>query len=67
VTQYVVLGAGLDTFAYRNPHRYLRVFEVDHPSTQAWKRERLKAQAIDIPRSLTFAPWISRRRRSPRG
>lgn len=56
VTQYVVLGAGLDTFAYRNPHRRLRVFEVDHPSTQAWKRSRLKEQAIDIPRSLTFAP-----------
>ena len=56
VTQYVVLGAGLDTFAYRNPHRRLRVFEVDHPSTQAWKRSQLKARAIDIPRSLTFAP-----------
>jgi methyltransferase (TIGR00027 family) len=56
VTQYVVLGAGLDTFAYRNPHRGLRVFEVDHPSTQAWKRSRLKEQDIDIPRSLTFAP-----------
>jgi len=56
VTQYVVLGAGLDSFAYRNPHRRLRVFEVDHPSTQAWKRDRLKAQAIDMPRSLTFAP-----------
>src|SRR6185369_5860728 len=36
--QYVVLGAGLDTFAYRNPHRGLRVFEVDHPTTQRWKR-----------------------------
>jgi methyltransferase (TIGR00027 family) len=56
VMQYVVLGAGLDTFAYRNPHRRLRVFEVDHPSTQAWKRSRLQEQAIDIPRSLTFAP-----------
>src|ERR1700722_8363184 len=33
VTQYFVLGAGLDTFAYRNPHPGLRVFEVDHPST----------------------------------
>jgi len=41
VAQYVVLGAGLDTFAYRNPHAaYLRVFEVDHPATQAWKLER---------------------------
>ena len=38
VSQYVVLGAGLDTFAYRNPHPGLRVFEVDHPATQAWKR-----------------------------
>jgi methyltransferase (TIGR00027 family) len=56
VRQYVVLGAGLDTFAYRNPHRGLKVFEVDHPSTQAWKRERLHAQAIDIPRSTVFAP-----------
>jgi methyltransferase (TIGR00027 family) len=38
--QYVVLGAGLDTFAYRNPYAQLRVFEVDHPATQAWKLER---------------------------
>ncbi len=56
VNQYVVLGAGLDTFAYRNPHRGLRVFEVDHPSTQAWKRSLLQAQSIEAPRSLTFAP-----------
>lgn len=56
VRQYVVLGAGLDTFAYRNPHRQLRVFEVDHPSTQAWKRSRLQEQSIDVPRSMRFAP-----------
>lgn len=56
VTQYVVLGAGLDSFAYRNPHQRLRVFEVDHPSTQDWKRSRLQEQGIDIPRSVTFAP-----------
>src|ERR1017187_5284252 len=42
ITQYVVLGAGLDTFAYRNPHSGLRVFVVDHPATQAWKREHLE-------------------------
>ena len=54
--QYVVLGAGLDTYAYRNPHRGLRVFEVDHPTTQRWKRARLAEQAIEMPRSLTFAP-----------
>jgi len=56
VRQYVVLGAGLDTFAYRNPYRGLRVFEVDHPSTQAWKRSRLVEQSIDVPRSMRFAP-----------
>jgi len=56
VTQYVVLGAGLDTFAYRNPHPGLRVFEVDHPATQAWKREQLQAAGIFVPPSLTFVP-----------
>jgi methyltransferase (TIGR00027 family) len=56
ITQYVVLGAGLDTFAYRNPHNGLRVFEVDHPDTQAWKREQLQAAHIPVPPSLTFVP-----------
>jgi methyltransferase (TIGR00027 family) len=54
--QYVILGAGLDTFAYRNPFPDLRVFEVDHPATQAWKRHRLEAAAIALPESLTFVP-----------
>jgi methyltransferase (TIGR00027 family) len=58
VRQIVVLGAGLDTFALRNPHAGLgvRVFEVDYPATQGWKRERLKQADIAIPSSLTFAP-----------
>jgi methyltransferase (TIGR00027 family) len=56
VGQYVVLGAGLDTFAYRNPFPELRVFEVDHPATQGWKREQLEAADIAIPASLTFVP-----------
>jgi methyltransferase (TIGR00027 family) len=55
-TQCVVLGAGLDTFAYRNPYRDLRVFEVDHPATQTWKRSRLERTGIAIPTSLTFVP-----------
>jgi methyltransferase (TIGR00027 family) len=55
VDQYVVLGAGLDTFAYRNPYDVLRVFEVDHPATQAWKRDRLASTGIAVPSSLTFA------------
>ncbi|WP_019926810.1 class I SAM-dependent methyltransferase [Nocardia sp. BMG111209] len=54
--QVVILGAGLDTFAYRNPHPGLRVFEVDHPATQAWKIERLTASGIDLPERLTFVP-----------
>ncbi|HXQ11406.1 MAG TPA: class I SAM-dependent methyltransferase [Caulobacteraceae bacterium] len=55
VRQLVVLGAGLDTFAYRNPHADLRVFEADHPATQAWKRQRLSAAGIELPPSLRFA------------
>ena len=55
VGQYVVLGAGLDSFAYRSPlARELRVFEVDHPSTQASKRQRLADAAISIPDQLSF-------------
>ncbi len=49
ITQYVLLGAGLDTFAYRNPHTGLRVFEVDHPDTQAWKLHLLTRSGIAIP------------------
>jgi methyltransferase (TIGR00027 family) len=56
VTQYVILGAGLDTFAYRNPHPALRVFEIDHPATQVWKREQLQEGDIPIPPSVTFVP-----------
>jgi methyltransferase (TIGR00027 family) len=57
VRQYVILGAGLDTFSCRNPYHseLLRVFEVDHPSTQAWKRERLDTERISIPESVRFA------------
>ena len=56
VTQFLILGAGLDTFAYRQPEwaSALRVFEVDHPASQADKRERLKAASIDIPPNLVF-------------
>jgi methyltransferase (TIGR00027 family) len=56
VRQLVVLGAGLDTFACRNPFPGLRVFEVDHPATQAWKRRRLEEAGIAAPDSLVFAP-----------
>lgn len=58
VRQVVILGAGLDTFALRNPYAGLglRVFEVDHPATQAWKRQRLREANLAIPAWLTFAP-----------
>jgi methyltransferase (TIGR00027 family) len=56
VGQYVILGAGLDTFAYRNPFPSLRVFEVDLPATQAWKRKMLGEAGIAQPENLTFVP-----------
>jgi methyltransferase (TIGR00027 family) len=58
VAQYVILGAGLDSFAYRRPDLggVLRVFEVDHPATQQWKRARLRALHIDLPSHLTLIP-----------
>ena len=58
VRQYVVLGAGLDTFAYRQPPwaKDLRIFEVDHPATQHWKRAHLAQVGITIPDNLEFCP-----------
>ncbi|MEJ5301080.1 MAG: class I SAM-dependent methyltransferase [Thermodesulforhabdaceae bacterium] len=56
VRQYVILGAGLDTFAYRNPWSFLKVFEVDHPETQVFKLQRLQDSSIQIPSNLTFVP-----------
>jgi outer membrane lipopolysaccharide assembly protein LptE/RlpB len=56
VSQYVVLGAGLGTFAYRNTNRNLCVFEVDFPATQEWKRILLDSAGIALPSNLTFVP-----------
>ena len=58
VGQYVILGAGLDTFAQRWPEiaAKLTVFEVDQPSTQAWKRQRLIALGFGIPDWLKLVP-----------
>lgn len=56
--QYVLLGAGLDTFAFREPEFLSkhRVFEVDHPLTQADKRERIARAGLVVPEKLTFVP-----------
>jgi methyltransferase (TIGR00027 family) len=60
VTQYVILGAGLDSFAYRGGGlaggRRVRVFEVDHPATQDWKRRALASARMPVPDGVTFVP-----------
>jgi methyltransferase (TIGR00027 family) len=58
VRQYVILGAGMDTFAFRRPDlcQQLQVFEVDHPETQAFKRRRLADAGLKTPRALHFIP-----------
>jgi methyltransferase (TIGR00027 family) len=57
--QLIILGAGLDSTAYRCPDitSSLEIFEVDYPATQAWKRDRLEAIGVSIPRNLTFVPF----------
>ena len=58
IRQIVILGAGLDTFALRNPHgaRQIRIYEVDHPATQAWKCQRLAEAQIALPPCLVLVP-----------
>ncbi|AWV04972.1 SAM-dependent methyltransferase [Burkholderia sp. JP2-270] len=56
IRQYVVLGAGLDTSAFRHPDTPARIFEVDLPATQAWKQARLREAGIAVPPSLHFVP-----------
>jgi methyltransferase (TIGR00027 family) len=56
-TQYVLVGAGLETFAYRQPEwaKGLRIFEVDHPASQSYKRDLLGAAKIEVPANVFFA------------
>jgi methyltransferase (TIGR00027 family) len=58
IHQYVILGAGLDTFALRRPYppADLKVFEIDEPGTQAWKRRRIAELGWDLPEHLSFVP-----------
>jgi methyltransferase (TIGR00027 family) len=56
VRQIVILGAGLDTFALRNPHGGLEIYEVDHPATQAGKRQRVAEAEIALPLWPIFVP-----------
>ena len=52
----MLLGAGLDTFALRNPHPGLKVFEVDHPATQRWKQRLLHEAGLEVPQGCTHVP-----------
>lgn len=57
VKQYVILGAGMDTFAFRNPElQDVQIFEIDHPATQDFKRKRLADLGWNIPPNLHFIP-----------
>ena len=58
IAQYVILGAGLDTFAYRQPAwaKSLEIFEVDHPATQGWKRKQLRDRDISVPANIAYVP-----------
>ena len=56
VRQYCLLGAGLDTFGYRNRYPGLRVFEVDHPATQRWKLSLLLENEIVVPETVVHVP-----------
>lgn len=58
IRQYIILGAGFDTFAYRQPvwARDLHIFEIDHPDSQAQKRNRLAQTGISLPPNLSFVP-----------
>jgi methyltransferase (TIGR00027 family) len=57
IGQYVILGAGLDSFAYRSHLAgRVRVFEVDHPATQQWKRDRLSAARVPVPDTVSYVP-----------
>jgi methyltransferase (TIGR00027 family) len=58
VRQFVILGAGGDTFAYRQPDwaRSVSIFEVDHAASQADKRQRLSAAGLDVPPNVHYAP-----------
>src|SRR5215471_8861170 len=58
IRQIVILGAGLDTFALRSPHgaEQICIYEVDHPATQAWKRQRLAEAQLALPPWLILVP-----------
>lgn len=55
-SRYVILGAGLDTYALRQRAPHMDVLEIDHPATQNWKRRLLRERGFDLPPALAFLP-----------
>lgn len=58
IKRYVILGAGLDSFAWRRPDlaNAVEIFEIDHPASQQWKQQRLRELGLDQPSNLSFLP-----------
>ena len=56
VCQYVILGAGLDTFAFRNDNPNIKIYELDHPDTQKYKLEKIRALEWNIPENVNYVP-----------
>lgn len=54
--QYVICGAGIDSFAFRNANPNIRIFELDHPNTQAYKLKRIKELGWIVPQNMAFVP-----------
>ncbi len=54
--QYVICGAGMDTFSFRNENPDIRVFELDHPDTQRYKLERIRQLEWNIPENVRYVP-----------
>ena len=54
--QYVICGAGMDTFAFRNENPDIQVFELDHPDTQRYKLERIRTLEWNIPKNVRYVP-----------
>jgi methyltransferase (TIGR00027 family) len=58
ISQYIILGAGLDSFAYRRSDllQTVDVYEIDHPASQRWKRQRVHELGVRIPARLHYVP-----------
>lgn len=56
IERYVILTAGLDTYAWRQPETEIEVLEIDHSATQRWKRDLITRAKLKAPENLSFLP-----------